>query len=320
MTINKKLIALTSLMLINTTSYATPSNDELFQMILDLKKEVAESKNKEIELKSNLDKTKNELIVAKKQLNELPIQVATVKVSAEPQQTLTPNAKEGFTVSAGALVVSGEPAGGYIKNVENYNPGFQISGIYQSKNNWDYALKFKNFTINTDQPVGIYTFAAKTKTELNILDLEIGKFFPFTDNIGLRMAGGIRSAVGTSSETSTIPDYYPTLSKKANYFGIGPRITGTPVYKPFSNEFRIFGNFGASFLMGSTGANYDYSARSLVLEAGSGIGYTFKTNPYNIDLQSGYQLEGWGSPFGNMASGNNFSAFHGPYANVGVKF
>ena len=39
-------------MLINTAAYAAPSNEELFQMILDLKKEVADSKSRETELKS----------------------------------------------------------------------------------------------------------------------------------------------------------------------------------------------------------------------------------------------------------------------------
>ncbi len=323
MTHNKKLITLTSLFLINTATYAAPSNEELFKMIMDLKKEVADSKNRESDLKTNLEKTTNELIVAKKQLNELPKSTLVInnKALAESQEALIPNEKEGFTVSAGALVVTQDPNSSspypylyYGNNGSNgnYDAGFQVSGSYQSKNNWDYALKFKNF--NSNYSSSTYGYSSKTNNQMNILDLEIGKLFSITNNVGIRVAGGVRSAISTFSSTYsyTVPYYYPSeYSYKTTYFGVGPRVTGTPIWKPFSNDFRVFGNFGASFLMGSTGNN---SAQNLILEAGSGIGYTIKTNPYNIDLQTGYQLENWGT------AGNNLQGYHGPYANVGVKF
>ena len=65
---------------------------------------------------------------------------------------------------------------------------------------------------------------------------------------------------------------------------------------------------------GSSGSNYQNSERNLILEAGSGVGYVLKTKPYNIDLQTGYQLESWCNNTGS------FSGYHGPYANIGVKF
>ncbi len=320
MTHNQKLLTLTSLMLFNTATFAAPSNEELFQMILALKKEVADAKHKEIELQTNLDQTKNELIATKKQLNEAPkadLSLAN-KSSSETPKINTSNAKEGFTVSAGTLFMTHDDLyfGGDIKNSSDYEPGFQIASTYQAKNNWDYALKFKNFTtsINANTIYGAY----KLKYQLNIIDLEVGKLFPFSETIELRMAGGVRSIIGNASNeyTCSAPYCFPsyTNTSKFNYWGIGPRITGTPIWKPFANDFRIFGNFGASFIMGSSGSNYQNSERNLILEAGSGIGYVLKTKPYNIDLQTGYQLESWGNNTGS------FSGYHGPYANIGVKF
>jgi hypothetical protein len=327
MTHTQKLLTLTSLMLLNTATYAAPSNEELFQMILALKKEVANAKYKEIELQTNLEQTKNELIATKKQLNEAPkadLSLAN-KSSSETPKINKPDAKEGFTVSAGTLFMTNDDLyfGGDMKNSSDYDPGFQIASTYQTKNNWDYALKFKNFTTiangNIDYGNGD-AYALKSKLQLNIIDLEVGKLFSFSDTIELRIAGGVRSIIGKYSYTYTyssafaLPITGTSGTSKTNYWGVGPRITGTPIWKPFANDFRIFGNFGASFLMGSSGSNYQDSARNLILEAGSGIGYILKTNPYNIDLQTGYQLESWGT------NNSNFTGYHGPYANIGVKF
>ena len=323
MTHNQKLLTLSSLMLFNTATFAAPSNEELFQMILALKKEVADAKHKEIELQTNLDQTKNELIATKKQLNEAPkanLSLAN-KSSSETPKINTSNAKEGFTVSAGTLFMTLDDrnSGNSINSNSDYEPGFQIASTYQAKNNWDYALKFKNFTtsINANSIYG----ADKSKSQLNIIDLEVGKLFPFSETIELRMAGGVRSIIGNASNeyTCSAPYCFPsyTNTSKFNYWGIGPRITGTPIWKPFANDFRIFGNFGASILMGSSGSsgsNYQNSERNLILEAGSGVGYVLKTKPYNIDLQTGYQLESWGNNTGS------FWGYHGPYANIGVKF
>ena len=62
-----KIVALTSLLFITANVKATPSNEELYGMILDLKKEVSESKTREKDLHATLDKANAELGAAKKQ-------------------------------------------------------------------------------------------------------------------------------------------------------------------------------------------------------------------------------------------------------------
>ena len=68
----KFLVAFTSLLLITPCAHAAPTNEQLYLMILDLKKEVLESKTREKDLHANLDKANAELGNAKKQLGELP--------------------------------------------------------------------------------------------------------------------------------------------------------------------------------------------------------------------------------------------------------
>ena len=100
----KQIIALTSLLVITANVKATPTNEELYGMILDLKKEVSESKTREKDLHANLDKANAELGAAKKQLGALPkteLIVTAVKQLDEIQkdeQPKIPNIKEGFSV------------------------------------------------------------------------------------------------------------------------------------------------------------------------------------------------------------------------------
>jgi len=372
------LLGLTTLILFNTDVHADPTNEQLYQMLLEmkdeqenLKREVAVSKTRESDLQVHLDKAKAELATAKKQLDE------TQKIS---------NVKEGFFSSAGGLYVKplirslspNEALGTNSDNGLDYESGFQVSTGYQTDNSWDYALKFKH--VNTNSSVATMNsitglqigspYVLGYKSDYNVLDFEIGKLFSLSDNIALRVSGGIRYAalnenlISSYSYSSTgggsyssAPDWkvvsYTTTttasgtsSFKHDFWGIGPRITATPTWKPFGNNFRVFGNVGASFLKGqqieTTSANNSYSCSSTssvvscggsssnyssrirqdsfvtVLEAGSGMGYTIKTNLVDIDCQAGYQFEHW--LVTDQTANILFRGFHGAYGTVGIKF
>ena len=354
---SKEIIALTSLMFVSVNIYAAPSNEQLYQMILDLKKEVLESKTRENDLHANLDKANAELGVAKKQLGALPkteLIVTAVKQLDEIKKDelpKIPNAKEGFSVSAGALYVKPMTNGDYgLQDKINYVPGFQVSADYQAKNNWDYGLKFKHFQSTTnykpEYPV-LQTDATDNgqyKINYNVLDLEIGKRLVLSDNTSLRLSGGLRTAIMNEKTdyTSTFVDPYSSYryasssSYTPDFWGIGPRITGEPTWKPFGNNFRVFGNVAGSFLMGQSNASWsssysssysDYSSSSsskrdgfvTMLEAGSGLGYTIKSNSADIDLKAGYQLEHWITDI--QADNNlNFNGYQGAYGTVAVKY
>jgi hypothetical protein len=373
------LLGLTTLILFNTDVYAVPTNEQLYQMVLEmkdeqenLKKEVSVSKTRESDLQAHLDKAKAELVTAKKQVDE------TQKTS---------NVKEGFFASAGGLYVkplirSQSPYGALGVNSDNgldYESGFQVSTGYQTDNSWDYILKFKRFNTNSVVPDMSATTGLQVsspyifgyKSNYNVLDFEIGKLFSLSDNVALRVSGGIRyaamnenlsSSYSYSSSSgggsySSAPDWKVvsytmtttasgTSSFKHDFWGIGPRITAAPTWKPFGNNFRVFGNIGTSFLKGqqieTASANNSYSCSSTssvvscggssgnysssvrqdsfvtMFEAGSGMGYTIKANLVDINFQAGYQFEHW--LVTDQAANILFRGFHGAYGTVGVKF
>ena len=385
-----KNIVLFSLVSVITTVQAAPTNEQLYEMILGLKNEIADSKGRESNLHVELNKTKNDLNLAKKQLSELPNTgqvVSTIKHLKNSENDIQPtqtDSKEGFTITAGALYVKPVTSAnnlypyGYIDNNNiNYGPGFQVSTDYQAKNNWDYALQFKHFqsTSNVSNDTNYYYQGGIPNIEYainyNVLDLEIGKLFTLSDTVSLRISGGLRSAIMNEKLTSTssisssssgsyssYPDWIYTPytittnsnisdSMSNNFWGIGPRITGEPSWKPFGNNFRIFGSVAGSFLMGQQNDTYsgassyncsststvvtcgsnstyayknDYRRESFVtmLEAGSGMGYTIKTKSMAIDLKTGYQLEHW--IVTDQTDNLMFRGFHGAYGIVGVNF
>lgn len=335
--------ALTLLTLVNTGVYAAPTNEQLYQMLLEmkteqesLKKEVAESKIRESDLKAHLDKANVELVATKKQLDE--------SLKDEDEKQKTPNVKEGFFLSAGALYVrpqidANKALGASKGNNLDYEPGLQVSTGYQAHDNWDYALKYKH--TNTDSVVANLppligsqigtSQIASYKSNYDALDFEIGKQFSPSDHIALRVSGGIRSvALNEHYSLTTTP---VNLNYKNDFWGIGPRITAAPSWNPFGNNFRVFGNVGTSFVKGqqheigslTPGINGALSTNNrrldsfvTMIEAGSGIGYTLKANLVDIDFQAGYQFEHW--LVSDQTDNILFRGFHGSYGTVGVKF
>jgi hypothetical protein len=317
---------------------AAPTNEQLYQMILDLKKEISESKTRESNLQTHLNQAKTELESAKKQLAELP------KEAQEKQLPL----KEGLIVSAGGIYLTPLVDHRGTGNTASLNaePGFQVSLGYQADDNIDYALKYKHFSANTMShfnninPFNPPIVAAEYKNHYDVLDFEIGKQFLLSEQMTLRVSGGIRYA-GLSEHFNR--EYVDSVSYQMNntknsFWSIGPRITAAPTWHPFENNFRVFANIGASFLMGQQhednsgvyisslpfggSSSYKSSTRLdsfvTMIEAGSGIGYTIKADLTDIDLQAGYQFEHW--LVSDQTEYILFRGFHGAYGSIGVKF
>jgi hypothetical protein len=332
-------------------------------MILDLKKEASESKAREKDLHANLDKAKAELGAAKEQLGALPKTeaiVTAVNQLNEPKQIEAPKiatVKEGFSVSAGGLYVKPVALGN-----TNFEPGFQVATSYQAPNNWDYALKFKHFTSSSTNSSDSYNISSSSSgpisslniytigytSNYNVLDLEVGKLLSLSNTVGLRLSGGIRSAIISegahslsSSTSSDSNNSNGQSSYKSEFLGIGPRFTASPIWKPFANNFRMIANVGTSLLVGqyssSSSSSSSYSSSSwsstsyeptisnndfvTTLEAGAGFGYTIKATLVDIDLQTGYQLERWiGPSFGYSSAPLLFSGYHGAYGTVAIKY
>ena len=57
-----------------------------------------------------------------------------------------------------------------------------------------------------------------------------------------------------------------------------------------------------------------------MLEAGSGLGYTIKTNSADIDLKTGYQLEKWINNSDYYPNYDTFNGYQGAYGTVAVKY
>ena len=68
----------------------------------------------------------------------------------------------------------------------------------------------------------------------------------------------------------------------------------------------------------SDSSSYKSDASVTILEAGSGLGYTIKTNSADIDLKTGYQVEHWITD--GQTNNLNFNGYHGAYGTVAVKY
>ena len=96
----QSIILLAVLVLVNCNAFAAPTNEQLYQMLLEvkaeqgrLKQEVTQGKKRESALQLELTRTQDELVLAKQQLNQ-PFE--------EPEELAI---KEGFFMSAGGLYV-----------------------------------------------------------------------------------------------------------------------------------------------------------------------------------------------------------------------
>jgi len=253
----------------------------------------------------------------------------------------------------------------------DYNPAYQLVAGYQAKNNWDYTFKYKHFDANQktsylyDPYIYSRNLPTNYKNDFNQLDFEIGKLVTFDEHLSLKVSGGIRYVSATdnlygsnaytstgggsgwssnggnfSYTTTTVGNY--SSSSKTSSWAVGPRLNLNPIWKPFANNFKLFANFGASFLHGTTNSTDSYSDSStctssstiytcsgydssytyrskqdlinVIIETGGGLGYTVKTDLTEIDLSAGYMLEHGYYRLGLL------TGFEGAYSTVGVKF
>ena len=246
------------------------------------------------------------------------------------------------------LVSGGDPirmAG----NEMDYEPGFQVSLGYQATDNWDYRLKFKHFSAKEKATLGSDSLLPGLGVDLltpqsqeyqlnyDVLDFEIGKQFALSDSASLRVSAGLRYAALEDNYKTTERDIqglglapsFTTTKNENDFWGIGPRLTASPTWKPFHNNFRVFGNIGTTFLMGqyeiggspmdgldSRGGNKE--GFLTIVEAGGGIGYTFNTQLIDLDISAGYQFEHWLDS--DLTDTLLYRGFHGSYGTIGVKF
>jgi len=347
---NKQSITLLAvLVLVNFSAFAAPTNEQLYQMLLEVKakqdkleKEATLAKKRESDLQLELARTQDELVLAKQQLNQS---------FDEPEELAI---KEGFFMSAGGLYVrplidseSSLPGGGdgtspMAGNEMDYEPGFQVSLGYQATDNWDYRLKFKHFSAKEKATLGSDSLSSGLGVDLltplsqeyqlnyDVLDFEIGKQFALSDSVSLRLSGGLRYAAledNYKSTTTTTPPGPESITEN-DFWGIGPRLTASPTWKPFHNNFRVFGNIGAAFLMGQYELGGDENdgvplagnkeGFLTIVEAGAGIGYTFNTQLIDLDISAGYQFEHWLDS--DLTDELLYRGFHGSYGTIGVKF
>ncbi len=233
-------------------------------------------------------------------------------------------------------------------NEMDYEPGFQVSLGYQAADNWDYRLKFKHFsakekaTLGSDEPPlggDILTsspLSQEYQLNYDVLDFEIGKQFALSDSASLRVSAGLRYAALEDNYKTTERDIqglglapsFTTTKNENDFWGIGPRLTASPTWKPFHNNFRVFGNIGTAFLMGQYEIGGDgvdgvplagnKEGFLTLVEAGAGIGYTFNTQLIDLDISAGYQFEHWLDS--DLTDELLYRGFHGSYGTIGVKF
>lgn len=338
----KRLILFTSLVCVTRFTQATPTNEQLYQIILDVQKEQQRlsselnlAKQRESELEQELKITKEKLKLATEDLNVIP-----TSLSVKGRDKLLP---EGFKFSAGTVYAKPTLTGTYANiTSSDYMAGFQISANHMTTNNWDYAIKYQSINSTSTSTSTSGSFSNTTvisgelltpptfnyKLDYNLIDLEVGKHLVLSDSTMMRFSGGLRymSMVQTLS-TSSVADsaYYtraPYLLESSNStWGVGPRITASSIWKPLDKNLRIFGNLGVSTLTGAISERYlseDNDVLLTIVETGGGIGYTIKNNLIDLDLEAGYRYESWINDFSSF--GPRFTGMHGAYGTVGIYF
>lgn len=368
----KRLILFTLLVCVTHFTQAAPTNEQLYQMILDmkaeqekLKKEVNQAIAREAEIRSELEQTKFELLVSEKN-NHMPDQNLPNLVTE----------KTGFFASAGGLYLRPKTSTlpyypyypywpGNIPYSESTRivqlPAFQITAGYQGKNNWDYGFKYIHFDMNenvADIREPNWNTKEYYRLNLNELNFDISKLIVFENNLSLKASIGLRyenynddqywntNDSWSSNTYSTNYSYY--TSRKSSFWGLGPKLNLNPIWKPFNSAFRVFANIGASFLYGdirkkytssqdytcssssqsyqcgSTTSHYEYSYTNTydsavaIFETGGGLGYTFKTDWTNFNLEAGYLVSHWKNMFDDSLL--SYIGYEGAYGNIGFRF
>ncbi len=296
-----------------------------------LKQEVTQGKKRESALQLELTRTQDELVIAKQQLDQ------SFADTEEPEELAI---KEGFFISAGGLYVRplidskftlNGVTGSFRMpgNEMDYEPGFQVSLGYQAADNWDYRLKFKHFSAKEKSTFGslssILVVFAQQEYQLkrDVLDFELGKQFALSDSVSLRMSVGLRYAALKDNYKTTERDIlrdifglglapsFTTTKNENDFWGIGPRLTASPTWKPFHNNFRIFSNIGTTFLMGQ----YEFggSPSGRFTDLGNKEGFVTI-----VEAGAGYQFEHWLDS--DLTDELLYRGFHGSYGTIGVKF
>ena len=75
----------------------------------------------------------------------------------------------------------------------------------------------------------------------DVLDFEIGKQLSLSDSVTLRISGGLRYAALDERFDVRFENVFFSNEFKfeSDFWGIGPRVTISPTWKPFDNDFRI---------------------------------------------------------------------------------
>jgi len=323
---------------------ASPTIDDVYQMLLEQKDVQKEQQAKIASLEANQrslerDVTKSKLREARLRddLHKAKIQLASVQKATshdfgEPTYD-APQRDEGFVASAGLLYVMPNISHESQGDITDYNLGFNISAGYQDANNVDFSINYKHFTtddvlqknlstgvLGVDIPVtNIYT------VNYDALDFETGKRLQLSDSISMRLSGGLRYAtINQNSITQYVAfGNASDVGRESNLWGVGIKAGIAPEWNPNNSNFRIFSSLSGSYLAGkwdSKSSSDAHSSLFSMVDASVGVGYLLPTSIGDIEIKASYQYELLNISDTGSSTYFEYRGYQGAYGSIGYAF
>lgn len=286
MKIKLSLISLAALM-ITSNVYAAPSNDDIYKMLLEIKKENARLKAEIESLKKNAG---GQSLLAGTVGNQTSSNtVATQQIAPSTISATTKEPKSKYSLQTDIISYSlysnnGADGGSSDANFGTFHPKLsgRLSGTYLFDD--DFAVRARLFRYNSGDSYNVDNYKTQFKTSL--YDLE-GVTYADIKNWELAFFGGIRAG---KLDWSHRYNYTQTFS------GIGPTL-GVDIKRQWSSDWAIVGGTRFTQLLGKTKSTSNPTYRPIkntstqIFDANLGVEYKQKLGAKEyITYGLGYEL------------------------------
>ncbi len=276
-----------AIVLATTNTYAAPSNDDIYKMLLEIKKENSRLKAEIESLKKN---TSGQTASVGNSANQTSSNITTPQQSSQTIfSSETKESKSKYNLQADVISYSlyannGADGGSTPANFGTFHPKLsgRLSGTYSIDN--DLAVRARLFRYNSGDSYNVE--GEKTQFKTNLYDLE-GVAYADIRNWELAFFGGIRAG---KIDWSHRYNYTQTFS------GIGPTL-GVDVRRELNSDWAIIGGTRFTQLLGKTKStsNPDYrpikNTSTQIFDVNLGVEYKQKLGAKEyITYGFGYEL------------------------------
>ncbi len=280
------LIAL-AVLLVTSNAHAAPSNDDIYKMLLEIKKENSRLKEEIESLKKN---TSGQTASASGVINQTSSSATATQLSAQiPTSVDTKEPKSKYNLQADIISYSlysnnGADGGSSTANFGTFQPQLsgRLSGTYLLDD--DFAIRARLFRYNSEDSYNVNNYKTQFKTSL--YDLESVAYADLK-NWELAFFGGIRAGK---------LDWSHRYNVTQTFSGVGPTL-GVDIKRQLNGDWAIVGGTRFTQLLGKTKSTSNPTNRPIkntstqILDANLGVEYKQKLGAKEyITYGLGYEL------------------------------